>query len=52
MISAIETTIIKSGKNCDKQESFDKRLVQAAIGTKYKLGLGTKNGKQRCEKKI
>jgi len=43
-------------KNCDKQmldslsqtkikgirESFDKRLVQVAIETKYKLSLGTK----------
>ena len=29
------------------RESFDKKLVQAAIGTKYKLGLGAKNGKRR-----
>jgi len=28
-------------------ESFEKRLVQA----KYKLGLGTKNGKWHCGKK-
>ena len=28
-------------------ESFDKKLVQAAIGTKYKLGLDVKNGKRR-----
>jgi len=34
------------------RESFDKRPVQAAIGTKYKLGLRTKNGKRRCGKKI
>ena len=26
------------------RESFDKKLVQAAIGTKYKLGLGAKTG--------
>ena len=52
----------KQGKlNCDKdmldslsqirtkstRESFDKKLVQAAIGTKYKLGLGSKNLKMR-----
>ena len=29
------------------RESFDKKLVQAAIGTKYKLGLGAKNEKRR-----
>jgi len=66
MISAIGTTMTKSGKNCDKQildslsqtktkgirESFDKRFLQAAIGIKYKLGLGTKNGKRCCGKKI
>jgi len=34
------------------RESFDKRLVQAVIGTKYKLGLGTKNGKRRGGKNI
>ena len=52
----------KKGKlNCDKdmldslsqtktkgiRESFDKKLVQAAIGTKYKLGLGSKNEHRR-----
>ena len=34
------------------RESFYKKLVQAAIGTKYKLGLGAKNGNQRCGKLI
>lgn len=29
------------------RESFDKKLVQAAIGAKYKLGLGTKNVQRR-----
>jgi len=33
-------------------ESFDKCLVQTPVGTKYKLGLGTKNSKWRCGKKI
>ena len=52
----------KQGKlKCDKEmldslsqtktkgirESFDKKLVQAAIGTKYKLGLGAKNENRR-----
>ena len=56
----------KQGKlNCDKnmldslsqtktknfRESFDKKLVQAAIGTKYKLGLGSKNGQRRLGKR-
>ena len=56
----------KQGKlKCDKQmldslsktktkgirESFDKKLVQAAIGTKYKLGLGAKNEQRRRGKK-
>jgi len=56
----------KKGKlQCDKQmldslsktktknlrESFDKKLVQAAIGTKYKLGLGAKNEQRRRGKK-
>ena len=55
----------KQGKlNCDKdmlnslaqtktksiRESFDKKLVQAPIGTKYKLGLGSKHLKMRHEK--
>jgi len=53
MISPIETIMTKSKKICDKQmldslsqtktkgirKSFDKRLEQAAIATKYKLGL-------------
>ena len=34
------------------RESFDKKLVQAAIGTKYKLGLGAKNGNRRRGKLI
>jgi len=34
------------------RESFDKRLVQAAIGTKYKLRFGTKNSKRHCGKKM
>jgi len=34
------------------RELFEKRLVQAAIETKYKLGLGTKNSKWRCGKKF
>ena len=29
------------------RESFDEKLVQAAIGTKYKLGVGSKNLKKR-----
>jgi len=33
------------------RESFDKRLVQAAIGTKYKLGLGTKTRHGVVEKR-
>jgi len=51
----------KGKLECDKQildslsqtktkgirKSFDKRLVQAAIGAKYKLSLGTKNSKRR-----
>ena len=56
----------KKGKlHCDKQmlnslsktkaknirESFDKKLVQAAIGAKYKLGLGSKNEQRRRGKK-
>ena len=56
----------KQGKlKCDKEmlnslsqtttkgirESFDKKLVQAAIGAKYKLGLGAKNGMRRRGKK-
>ena len=56
----------KQGKlKCDKQmldrlsntktkglrEAFDKKLVQGAIGTKFKLGLGAKNGRRRRGKK-
>jgi len=66
MISAIETTITKLKKNCDKQmldslsqtktkgiwESFDKHLVQAAVGAKYKLGFGTKKQQTALWKKI
>ena len=33
------------------REGFDKKLVQAAIGTKYKLGLGSKNEKRRRGKR-
>ena len=36
----------------DVRESFDKKLVQAAIGTKYKLGLGAKNWNWRRGKLI
>ena len=34
------------------RESFDKKFVQAAIGTKYKLGFGAKNGNRRRGKLI
>ena len=34
------------------RESFDKKLVQAAIEKKYKLGLGAKNGNRRRGKLI
>ena len=34
------------------RESFDKKFVQATIGTKYKLGLGAKNGNRRRGKLI
>ena len=34
------------------RELFDKKLVQAATRTKYKLGLGAKNGNRRRGKLI
>jgi len=37
-------------KNKSIWKSFDKHLVQAAIGTKYKLGLGTKTANGDVEK--
>jgi len=37
-------------KTKDIRESVDKRFVQAATGTKYKLGLETKNETRRCGK--
>jgi len=33
------------------RESFDKRIVQVAIGIKYNLGLGIKNETQRRGKR-
>ena len=39
-------------KTKDVQESFDEKLGQAEIGTKYKLGLGAKNGNRRRGKLI
>ena len=39
-------------KTKDVRKSFDKKLVQAAIGTKYKLGQGAKNGNGRRGKLI
>ena len=38
MLNSLSQTKTKSIREC-----FDKKLVQAAIGTKYKLGLGLKN---------
>ena len=42
MLSSLSQT-----KTTDVRELFDKKLVQTAIGTKYKLELGAKNGNQR-----
>jgi len=67
MIFATGTTITKLGKKIAINRRWTlfhrqklkasgnhliNRLVQAAIGTKYKLGLGTKSNKRRCWKKI
>ena len=43
---------LSKAKTKGVRESFDKKLVQAAIGTKYKLGLGAKNGNRRRGKLI
>lgn len=46
MLSSLSQTKTKNFR-----ESFDKKLVQAAIGTKYKLGLGSKNEQRRRGKR-